>query len=217
MTDTPKTVLEAFDKVVNRQASTQATTIRNTPVRMEALVEFYRKFLTKHGYDDRNPEMHTAVAQMLAGAFAGTTKKGLLFLGCAGSGKTMGLTIAVKYLAGCIHRAPIIADTLARKTAMHLRRVTQFDWQRPQDCLLDDLGDEDMLNDFGVKRETMGEFVTERYCRAFQENGALTHVTTNYTEDALVARYGERVVSRLHEMCIWIGTGTVDWRKECHR
>jgi len=181
--------------------------------RYTKLVEFYREYLFQKGYDNRNPEMHLAISRMMAASFMGIVRKGLMFHGIAGSGKTMGLERATKYMAGRVWSAELLAGKDARNRVRHLPSATEYDWQRPQDALLDDLGAEVPINDYGVKRETMTEYITGRYDE-WKICGALTHISTNLTDKELTERYGDRAVSRLREMCVWVGSGNTDWRRE---
>lgn len=64
----------------------------------------------------------------------------------------------------------------------------------------DDLGVEQPLKYFGNDCQIMAEILLSRY-ELFVSKGMLTHVTTNFSASELEARYGNRVRSRLREMC----------------
>ena len=64
--------------------------------------------------------------------------------------------------------------------------------------VLDDLGSEATLNDYGIRREPAGEFVVRYHLRG---SGRL-FVTTNLSGEELEARYTMRVCSRLKDLMI---------------
>ena len=67
----------------------------------------------------------------------------------------------------------------------------------------DDLGTEDEVRHFGTQTNAMGQVILMRY-NLFQTRQVLTHFTSNLTADQIEQHYGERVRSRLREMCNWI-------------
>ena len=67
----------------------------------------------------------------------------------------------------------------------------------------DDLGTEDEVRHFGTQANAMGQVILMRY-NLFQTRQVLTHFTSNLTADQIEHHYGERVRSRLREMCNWI-------------
>lgn len=186
------------------------------PAIVLARVEFYRGRLAAWGYDERNPVLSLRLAQLLARLFDGGARKGILLQGVPGSGKTAGMRLVARYFrmvwwdAEDLQRlgAGARAEGRNRMTA-----VTEHAWQRPGDVVLDDLGAEETLVDYGNRMEPVAAYLGERY-RLYLDCGRLTHITTNLDEAALATRYGERLTSRLHEMCRWIDCGKRDWREE---
>lgn len=65
--------------------------------------------------------------------------------------------------------------------------------------LFDDLGTENVAKYYGTPMDVMGEIIQERYDR----NG-ITFITSNYDLDGIRKAYGERISSRLAEMCSFI-------------
>lgn len=62
---------------------------------------------------------------------------------------------------------------------------------------IDDLGSEETTaNHYGTKCEVLNDIIEARYI-----NGLITHITTNLTGEQILNKYGERVYSRLKEMC----------------
>lgn len=64
----------------------------------------------------------------------------------------------------------------------------------------DDLGAENIGSHYGTKADVMGEIIQSRY----ENNRMLTFLTTNLTYEQIQQTYGERVSSRLAEMCNWV-------------
>ena len=70
------------------------------------------------------------------------------------------------------------------------------------DLIIDDLGTEpDGQNIYGTKRTLMQDAICRRY-ELFPR--WKTHFTSNLTKEEIRSRYGERVWSRLQEMCVFI-------------
>ena len=64
--------------------------------------------------------------------------------------------------------------------------------------MLDDLGSEKPVNNFGVMQEVIGEFIV-----SYHEKGrGILIITTNLNAQELDGRYGGRVLSRLKDKCI---------------
>lgn len=78
----------------------------------------------------------------------------------------------------------------------------------------DDLGTEDEVKHFGTQTNAMGQVILMRY-NLFQSRQVHTHFTSNLTADQIEFHYGDRVRSRLREMCNWIEytTDSTDKRK----
>ncbi|MBK9736834.1 MAG: ATPase [Saprospiraceae bacterium] len=67
----------------------------------------------------------------------------------------------------------------------------------------DDLGTEDEVKHYGTQTNAMAQVILMRY-NLFQARQILTHFTSNLTADQIELHYGDRVRSRLREMCNWI-------------
>ena len=67
-----------------------------------------------------------------------------------------------------------------------------------QNVVLDDLGAEDPVSAFGVRKERAVEFVSRYYARG---RGRL-FITTNLDGDTLLERYGARFASRVKACCV---------------
>lgn len=152
-----------------------------------------------HGYDRSvvGEEDHAALIKGTARAFsiAEPRRVGVIITGKFGCGKThfvrslalkcckfIDLTIpsSVKYLAdneGC--------DSDAENALSY-------------NVVLDDMGAESVRNVYGVKRDTVGEFI----CQYHRLGKGRLFITTNLNGAELLDRYGGRVVDRLKQLCV---------------
>jgi DNA replication protein DnaC len=83
---------------------------------------------------------------------------------------------------------------------------------RYYDLIIDDLGFEsEKSNTYGNVRDIMEQVLKER-SNIFPK--WKTHFTTNLTEPQILARYGDRIYSRLCEMCHFVTMTNGDRRRE---
>lgn len=84
------------------------------------------------------------------------------------------------------------------------------------DCLFDDLGNESAASYFGNRKEPMDDVITYRYDLQLK-HGLKTHFTSNLGRDGILEKYGDRVKSRIPQMCNIIEIGgnsnAIDRRK----
>jgi DNA replication protein DnaC len=210
MSRKPKEASEVI-KTVNTKSDTG-----NNPKVDESTIkrytEFYKKKLLEHGYDNREPFNTNAVARYFANYFYGSTKKGLCLIGDTGRGKTFAFRIMKRLLATRIFEAETLVDRwqiygphnrkeiykeLTGHYPHHERLEIARNWR---DCIIDDIGTEPILNEFGTKREVIDSII-QRRTREFEEFGARTHISTNLSLNQLQERYGKRFVSRLNQIC----------------
>lgn len=76
---------------------------------------------------------------------------------------------------------------------------------------IDDIGSEELKNNYGNKSNVIGELIDERYQSNY--TGPLLHGTTNLSAEQLNERYGERIVSRMRERFNFIPWDGKDRRK----
>ncbi|MBK8053018.1 MAG: ATPase [Saprospiraceae bacterium] len=72
-----------------------------------------------------------------------------------------------------------------------------------QSYCFDDLGAEDEVKHYGTTTNVLGQIILMRY-ELFINRKVLTHFTSNLSAPHIEKCYGERVRSRLREMCNWI-------------
>jgi len=131
------------------------------------------------------------------------TNNGILLTGNAGTGKT--------HFFKCLYNNKYIKNTneilKIYKSCKEINGLFWFDLLRvyegrswESDLIIDDLGQEPAMNDYGTKIEVLEALICHRYTD-WQRGGALTHITTNLTGAELDKRYTRRVTDRLAEMC----------------
>ena len=194
---------------------------------VSSITTHYTQRLPAHGFDARSPAMTAKLARYLTAWWTGygsTGKphRGMVLSGSVGSGKSVAAR-AMQHLTGALWLDSEKMAELYRNCGEDKARFWEqtlpvpYTGERPRPCrvaILDDLGSEPTVNDFGNKLEVCGEWIVRRY-RDWQEFGleATTIITTNLQRTDVQARYGDRIESRLSEMAWWIETDGKDWRK----
>lgn len=144
-------------------------------------------------------------------------KSGLILYGNVGTGKTtymmaVGETIRQLYKQE-LQQGMI---TLRSKKASELGILMKDDRESYEKVkkacvlLLDDIGfagDAEIVNNYGIKTDPIADVLEHRYA-----NRLFTVMTTNLSEDELQVRYGQRIYSRLREMCVWVAFKGEDYR-----
>ena len=129
-------------------------------------------------------------------AFGITTPRrvGLIVTGDYGCGKT--------FFVKCLRmKAHFIDLTLAETVEwldQHGGYQSSLDEMCNRNIILDDLGAESIKNEYGVKRDIVGEFI----CRYHTRGKGRLFITTNLRGPELLDRYGGRVVDRLKQLCV---------------
>ena len=147
-------------------------------------------------------------------------KKGLLLFGGCGTGKTMLLRILsakddrpeqrrnLPYQGIPFYSSEsLVADYQEEgEVAMKL-----FKAKKQTTLIIDELGGERFVKVYGSD-PIINDMLIDRY-KAFQWNHSFTLFATNLSLEDLQAKYSERIVSRLHEMCEFVPCIGEDWRK----
>lgn len=134
-----------------------------------------------------------------------TQGRGLLLMGDCGRGKSVILTGVLPALLALKDRCavPVHADELERpyplagSTAGYNARMTNLDYLiRSPFPIVDELGVEPMINDYGERYEGFNRIINaaERHLRPL-------FVSTNLSREQLLRRYGERTFDRLPRLC----------------
>lgn len=161
--------------------------------------EHYKRKLLEYGYEERVPRNTDILARYMASYYLDAVPKGLCLIGDTGTGKTH----AMEMLSKLFGKVPIIRarDSVEWYQTCGPKRRTVFweDYDRlPHKCyynepgkpnkepyniigmdlILDDIGTEVSLNEFGTKVEVMDSVVDRRY-EAWRNKQAMTHITCN--------------------------------------
>jgi DNA replication protein DnaC len=135
-------------------------------------------------------------------------RAGLFVWGGFGSGKTA----LVDALCSMLVRPPLWVGLGCAEDAELLDAGTWPCWNDEalgRCVVLDDLGAETTLSDFGIRRETAGEFVVRYHLRG---TGRL-FVTTNLSGQELEERYTMRVCSRIKDLMVPLHLTGADKRR----
>lgn len=161
------------------------------------------------------------------------SRKGIMLIGNPGSGKSMLFRIMRDILKSdkiaksgerdiplkhfyrkfdlytCEHMGKLYMAQGEQSLAPFGRNAVIFDGKEVinlKHVCFDDLGNEEIRNNYGNKKEVMVDIISERY-DLFLEYGLLTHFTSNLTADEISDRYSDRIRSRLRQMCNIITIG----------
>jgi hypothetical protein len=139
--------------------------------------------------------------------------KGLFLSGKTGVGKTVHMKLVRQFLSfkerfkmkACQQLALEYMDQGAPILMLYGRNyVDNIDHNTMNNSYcFDDLGTEDEVKHFGTQTNAMAQVILMRY-NLFQSRQVHTHFTSNLTADQIEFHYGDRVRSRLREMCNWI-------------
>jgi DNA replication protein DnaC len=166
--------------------------------------EVYSKceFMIKVGYQPFDQEAFMLLAKFLIARDKRKIKKGLCLFGNTGVGKTLWM----KKFACCkvvsVYNLVNIFVEHGIKTALNIVNPPYWlDVIPPNyfDICIDDFGAEESQNHYGTKKDVLTEIIDERYRAKFK--GGKTYITTNLTPGKIRARYGDRILSRISELC----------------
>ena len=187
--------------------NTVAREIAETPPPPEPSQELVAKagaYLERRGWTRSVAGDADFAAASLALARCSVQNRGLFAFGRYGCGKTA-LMRAIKPLFRPVHFVPLNDPEIAVL-------LDEPEWIADAmrcSVILDDLGAESAVTDYGIKRELAAEFVV-RYHR---EGSGRLLVTTNLTGEELAERYTARLTSRIKELCIPLHLTGADKRK----
>lgn len=153
--------------------------------------------------------------------------KGLLFFGNVGRGKTTLVklfnenqkssyrVVACKVIADEFLKPYADPDYIMSKYSRRNSELsfhTQFGNGKEFGICFDDLGTEDEIKNYGNQRNVMADLILRCYDNHLLKGKV--HITTNLTKPQIKEIYGDRVASRLQEMCneIIIPLETPDYR-----
>lgn len=168
-----------------------------TPPKMAAIdFKMYWQLIGEH----IKPGYEVDETAKLIAATIYKSNKGGLFTGARGIGKTLNMDIYCK-LATDILKTPCEAFETTEieinyKTfgSGFLERIAKLPV-----LIINDIGIESDLNDFGTHRNIVADLLFIRY-REFQMSGKRTFCTSNFNINSLNERYGKKLADRFKEM-----------------
>lgn len=161
------------------------------------------KILGEKGLIPPNKAIAEATIRFLAESKLGIREKGLFFIGGVGTGKTVALKIINSFRNyDFIESHQLTEDSKGRKCSSSFIKETflKYMTEDNKNIIIDDLGDELTINNYGIKSEFMAEVIRERN-KTFISRGDLTLISSNLGYDDLKSRYGQRIISRIEQMC----------------
>lgn len=130
-------------------------------------------------------------------------KKGIVISGAVGTGKTLALNALFPFTQVC--KLVNVCQLQMIEPQKDENGDKFWDIQRG-DMILDDLGNEAIKSDYGIKVDVLCDFImywhTEKYENKKDESRIFA--TTNINVKQLQDRYGDRIVDRLLAMCVFV-------------
>ena len=156
---------------------------------------------------ERNTAIYKSMVKYLAETKLKCRKKGLLYFGNPGTGKTF----AAKVIAAFRDLHFYTCEDLEAKYEKSPDAFWEIIKER-KDIVIDDLGTEKTRSDYGAKFELMGKALSERH-KLFEQYGVKTIITANMSGDDIKERYTERIYSRFFQMCECVNATGKDLRR----
>lgn len=140
-------------------------------------------------------------------------ERGVLIYGNVGSGKTFVMDVLLRVIHNQDKKKFSKVNAIDLITDFNTNGHDVFKRYQQKNVFFDDLGAETKGKFFGENMEAFEKLIQIRY-NDFRDYGVLTHFTTNLTKKDMMQRYGERIVSRLKEMCEAIVLGGDEKEKD---
>ena len=155
-------------------------------------------YLAKEGVKPPNKDIATATMKYLTETHEDIDcrEKGLFFIGNPGTGKTVASSLIASYRDYEFYAAFELQEMYLSDQREYMTDLMKS----YESMVIDDIGAEVTMNDYGMKFELL-EFIINWRHKAYQRSGALTVFTSNLTGEQFKARYGGRIYSRIREMC----------------
>lgn len=214
-----ETVVNKLDMIESTlQDQKTSGQVSQTSERWKSFMPFVNNQIRLSGFDDALPHFAAMIAKSFTGEVA--DGKGFCVQGFTGCGKTKRMELFARLLSvSFVQAEELVERTRNNNSPTFLKEIARTDVYAfdivPDhyfDLIIDDLGFEsEKSNTYGNVRDIMEQVLKER-SSIFPK--WKTHFTTNLTEPQILSRYGDRIYSRLCEMCHFVTMSNGDRRRE---
>ena len=157
--------------------------------------------LDKMGYKNKNPHDAATAVDILNEINDTRSDKGIYLFGPPGCGKTYFATLVLKTLFDIRYIKPFDLCDGTHCEWLGEGQYFEIFMKNYSALLIDDIGVEKDVNEFGIKSNPFADFINRFYVwKSNGNNYPLIFVTSNLTPDELVEKYGPRVFSRLKQL-----------------
>ena len=204
---------ESMSRVLTSLAKATNTESPSEP-KWPALIDRVKLVMEQDGVDDALPHFERLFAKIATRELKSKDSpypQGVMLCGVTGNGKTFRLKFMERHLSGMhMTTAVELVEKIEKNDSIDFfKDITRTDTgtldivpKRYYDLIIDDIGFEKTESvNYGNRRDIMERVILARYM-VFPEHQ--THFSTNLTEDQLKERYGDRIYSRLREMCLFV-------------
>jgi len=213
-----ETVIKSLDMIESElQDQRTSAQVSQNFERWKNFMPFVNRQIRDAGLDDALPHFAAMIAKSFTGEVA--DGKGFCVQGFTGCGKTKRMELFARLLSVKFIRAEDMVERIRNNNSpTFLKEISRTDIyafdlvpDRYYDLIIDDLGFEsEKSNTYGNVRDIMEQVLKER-SNIFPK--WKTHFTTNLTEPQILSRYGDRIYSRLCEMCHFVTMTNADRRR----
>lgn len=142
---------------------------------------------------------------ILRTCFLAPTKKGAIFCGTKGIGKSLNLDVFSMINTHLFKKATECYEVAEIELQYKVRGAAFIEHLTDLPCLvINDADTSRDLNDFGTVRNIVTDILFLRY-RNFQTKGYKTYLTTNLEYEFIVKEFGDRLQDRFNEMFFGVG------------
>lgn len=138
--------------------------------------------------------------------------KGFLLVGKTGSGKSSIFRAFIELLLN-IDFSIYLNDKPQKPKFSEINISNYIDFYKKKQnrtfIYIDDLGSENLINDYGIKENFYKDLIENLY---INKNNTFLFISTNLTFDEIKNRYSDRVFSRIAEMCAIYALNKTDYR-----
>jgi DNA replication protein DnaC len=192
--------------------------LRYTGKDMTFIFRLFKAFISKHFPNFILDAKNSSIIEYLISITTGKApKRGLILHGTVGTGKTLLLILWIEFRTIFLENSkPDLGMLNGLRSTEYcfytsgdlIREFNKeghefFNYKHGDILILDDIGEQAEINNFGTKINLLSEMITSRYSQFKQDSTLELYATTNLISNQLKNVIGERAFSRLYEMCEW--------------